>query len=76
MLVRYIALDMNCGIVDGLLVLNLEAGEVFPTYETPSLHHVHRSGSLVQLEVVDTLDLEYSSSGGFPHACSETDSSQ
>jgi len=76
MFARYIVSDWNDGILDGVLVSNLEAGEVVPTYETLNLFDVLRAGSLVRLGVVDPLGLGYQSSGGFPYALSETDSSR
>jgi len=74
MLVRYIASDRNCGILNGLLVPNLEAGEVVPKYETLGLHDMYRSGSPVGLGVVYPIGLGHQSTGGFPYALSETDS--
>jgi len=65
MLAQYIASDRNLRILNGLIVPNLEAGEVVPILETPSLPEVHRSGSPVRLRVLDLLGLEYQSSGGF-----------
>jgi len=72
---RIYCTDRNCGILNGFLVPNLEAGEVVPTYGIPSLHDVHRSGSAVRLAVVDLLGLGYQSSGSFLFALSEKDSS-
>jgi len=76
MLASYIASDRNFGIVAGLLVLNLEVGQIVSTYKTLSLHDVHLSGSLVLLRVMNRLDLRYQSSGSFPFALSETESSR
>jgi len=76
MLARYIASDKNFGILNGLFVPNMEAGEVFPKNETMSLHDVHRSGSPVRLGVVDCVGFRHQSSGGFPNTLSETNFSR
>jgi len=74
MFARYYASERHGDIFDGLVVQNLEAGEVVATYETLSFHYVHLFGSLVRLGVLDPFDLRYQSSESFPYLLSETDS--
>jgi len=76
MLSRHIASDKNCGVLGGFLVPSPESGEVVATYQTPSLHDVHCSSSLVRLGVMDPLVLGYQSPRSFQYAMSETDSSR